>query len=73
MTDLPIASGEQIDDELADVEVQLEASETDAGVPLPTPAELAPPLRASSTMAEAIVAFHEYMVRNAFSQKTSKD
>ena len=72
MTDLPIASGEQIDNELADVEVQLEASETDAGVPLTTAAELAPPLRASSSMTEGVAAFHEYMVRKGFSENTIK-
>ena len=34
--------------------------------------DLAPPLRASSTLAEAIAAFHEYMVRKGFSDNTIK-
>jgi integrase/recombinase XerD len=70
MAEVPVTSGEQT--EPADGAVHLEAGAVDAGAPLTTAAELAPPLRASSTMAEAIDAFHEYMVRKGFSQNTIK-
>lgn len=45
----------------------IDASATGRGLP-----DLTPPLRASSTLTEAVAAFHEYMVRKGFSDNTIK-
>lgn len=68
MSKLPVSSHNELEVDLPQ-ETLIPDREGAKGEP---PPDLTPPLRANSTVAEAVAAFHEYMMRKGFSENTIK-